>query len=88
MEFNETTRKLTSSTGYIKRISTGEVFCDIWLGKSDSPDNYAEATEQEREEYLKTAYPEDPGFDPGAMPGEAETEMEPIERVEAIEDGD
>lgn len=58
MEFNETTRKLTSGTGYIKRISTGEVFGDMWLGNGDSPDNYAEATREEYDEYVKNAYPD------------------------------
>jgi hypothetical protein len=58
MEFKEETRELTSSTGYLKRIATGEVYNSLWLGKYDKPGNYEEATKEEYEEYQKSIDPE------------------------------
>lgn len=44
-------RKLVSSTGYFRRVETGEVYeGDLYLGKYDDPANYEEITE---EEYLE-----------------------------------
>lgn len=59
MEFNEKTRELKSSTGYLKRIATGEVYGSLWLGKYDLPENYEEATEEEYEAYQKSLVPEE-----------------------------
>ena len=53
MEFIEKSRKLTSSTGFIKRIETGAVYdYSIYLGKFDSPDSYVESSEEEFQKYL------------------------------------
>lgn len=52
MEFDTKTRKLTSSTGYIK--SADAVYDHpIYLGIYDKPENYQEATKEEYEEYIK-----------------------------------
>lgn len=41
-------RKLVSSTGYFRRVETGEVYeGDLYLGKYDAPENYEEITEEE-----------------------------------------
>lgn len=61
MEFNEKTRELKSSTGYLKRIATGEVYGSLWLGKYDLPENYEEATEEEYEAYQKSLEPKEEG---------------------------
>lgn len=76
MEFKESTRELTSSTGYLKRIATGEVYGSLWLGKYDHPENYEEATKEEYEAYQKSLEPkeaEEAGMPtPEAMEGEEE----------------
>lgn len=59
MEFKEETRELTSSTGYLKRTATGEVYGSLWLGKYDKPENYEEATEEEYEAYQRSIMPEE-----------------------------
>lgn len=55
MEFNEKSRKLTSSTGYICALD-GSLYTNyaIYLGKLDSPKNYIEGTKEEYEAWLKT----------------------------------
>ena len=54
MEFNEETRKLTSSTGYIKR-KDGTLYADhpIYLGIFDNPSNYEEGNAEEYEEFTE-----------------------------------
>jgi len=53
MEFIEKSRKLTSSTGFIKNIETGEIYdYSIYLGKFDSPENYTECSEADYQELL------------------------------------
>lgn len=54
MEFNNTNRKLTSSTGYLRDIRDGWV-CDhaIFLGKEDDKVNYEEISKKEYELALK-----------------------------------
>ena len=59
MEFKEETRELISSTGYLKRIATGEIYGSLWLGKYDKPENYAEASKEEYEAYQKSIMPEE-----------------------------
>ena len=59
MDFNEKTRELKSSTGFLKRIATGEVYGSLWLGKYDLPENYEEATKGEYEAYQKSLEPKE-----------------------------
>ncbi len=42
-----------SKTGYIKRISTGEIYQSykLYLGKFDSIDDYTDSTEEEYNKY-------------------------------------
>lgn len=47
MEFDSNTRKLTSSTGFIKDSSGNIYNYPFYLGIYDSPDNYEESTEEE-----------------------------------------
>ncbi len=48
MKLNETTRELSSSTGFIKHLETGIIYnYNIYLGNIDSIDNYEEATQDE-----------------------------------------
>ena len=55
MEFNNTTRALTNSSGYVKRISDEIVYKNnvIFLGVNDLPENYVESAKEEYEEYLE-----------------------------------
>ena len=51
MNLNETTRELTSSTGFIKCKESGTIYnYNIYLGNIDSIDNYEEASEIQWEE--------------------------------------
>ena len=51
MNLNETTRELSSSTGFIKHLETGTIYnYNIYLGYLDHTDNYEEATEIQWEE--------------------------------------
>ena len=54
MEFNNTNRKLSSSTGYL-RDKRDRWVCDheIYIGKSDDKANYEEITEEEYNLALK-----------------------------------
>lgn len=51
MVFDNETRKLTSETGYLRRIEDGVVFDHpIYIGKYDAPTDYEEIIESEYEE--------------------------------------
>ena len=53
MTFTESSRKLVSSTGYLKSIDGSVCESPIYLGIYDSKDNYSEVGKDEYEAYLK-----------------------------------
>lgn len=55
MRYIEETRKLENSTGYIRRIETGECYKTsyIVLGKFDNQNNYEEINKEDYELWLK-----------------------------------
>lgn len=53
MTFNESNRKLVSSTGYLKATDGSVCESAIYLGIYDSKDNYEEVDKEEYESYLK-----------------------------------
>ena len=54
MEFIQETRKLISSTGYLKHKETGIVYnYPIYLGKYDSVNDYEEVFETDYQQFLE-----------------------------------
>ena len=55
MRYIEEKRKLENSTGYIRRIETGECYkaSYIILGKYDNKDNYEEISEEDYNAWLE-----------------------------------
>jgi len=54
MEFIEKTRKLTSSTGFLKHKESGAIYnYSIYLGIYSSVDEYEEVSEQDYIDYLE-----------------------------------
>ena len=53
MTFNESNRKLVSSTGYLKATDGSVCESPIYLGIYDSKDNYEEVGKEEHQNYLK-----------------------------------